>query len=184
MRKFTKIILTLAMLAAMTLTTGCAGKLYGDVKTLSNGREAVMVGRTGIFGADAVAIQIVPKKDEQPQIVTLKKKYTKSMTSWTGCKDENPNKNAKNIRRFKSEENWQEEVLGAQEETFSYATGNPSAGNSALGSAFMAAGIVGGAAALRPSTTSISGVSEAGSASSSSSAAETGGTAIRIRNRN
>jgi len=151
----TKNFFGMLVVAVLLATTGCAGTNFATVKKVDGYGKVAIAGRVGAFGTDVTAIKFIPEDGEAaPVKVTLKKTHKVSSTTWTGCKDKTPNKNAKNIKRVESYDEVSEDVLVYPSNTQSdfYATGNPSTGNLAMPAAAFATGMVGGAAVLRPAT--------------------------------
>jgi len=166
-------VAVLAMVFVAAGLSGCAGT---NVKPTELGGFTVIQGeRTGAFGTDNSFVAVVPKPvpaaqvviPDVPKTITLKKTYTKSESSWTGCPDKKPNKHAKNIKRHEVAEEQSEEVLNpaavpiipapqvAPAPMF-WAGGNPSTGNVMMPALMEAAGVAGGAALLRPSNNNVS----------------------------
>jgi len=192
-----KRLVLVALAMAIATLMGCTGKMYVKETPLSNGMTFVQHGRTGAFGTDNSGAGVITPAIEIPaqkaEIVTLEEEYTKNSKSWEGCGDEEPNRNAKNIKREKSKETWKRQVLireaksaethGPEFIPMGFGS-NGSTGNLAVPAAIVAAGYVGGQAAHRPDRTNIrqsgGGASatggnanaEAASASSSASNAE------------
>lgn len=174
MKKIT--LLGMALLAMVALTiSGCAGTMYSKETKLSNGAILVQHGRTGASGTDNSGFLYIPEPASapiaapvvKPKKVLLERTYTKSSTSWSNCPDRTPNRNAKNVKRLEETEAWTEEVLSAEQispaivqtaSTQPVLSGfgtNASTVNASLGSLFVAGGMIGGAALLRPDRTNI-----------------------------
>lgn len=156
MKKIARNVVTLMVVALVMLTMGCAGVQYSNDggTRLKNGALLVQGGRTGVFGTDNSFVQIIPPAGEPAKVVTLKKTYRKSTSSWTGCSDLGwkPNKGAKNIKRSELYEEENQDVLAGGNEgqaTF-WAGGNSSTGNILAPAVAIAGGMVGAAAAHRP----------------------------------
>lgn len=185
------LVLTAMILAMASGAVGCAGKSYVNLTTLNDGTKVVQGGRTGVFGTDDSFVHVTPPtppaiKAEEVKKVQLKRSYTRSVISWTGCPDKKPNPRAKNIKREEVAEESMEEVIvppasaPAQAPAAFWAGGNPSVLNLGVPAAAIAGGMIGGAAALRPAQTNINATGNGGggglggdaaSSSSSSSAA-------------
>ena len=126
----------------------------------AGGYEFYFVSRTGAAGHDFSGFFARPKCQVGLKVVTLEHSYTKSVTTWTNCSSKRPNRHAKNVHRQEVHKQWMEQRIIPQastpavdSKTYAYFGGNPSVGNSSLESAFIAGGMVGGAALLRPSRT-------------------------------
>ncbi len=126
----------------------------------AGGYDFYFASRTGLAGHDLSGVVMVPKKKVKTdlKVVTLGHSYTKNVTTWTNCSSEKPNRHAKNVHQEEVHKQWTEQRIISVPavnslKTYAYFGGNPSLGNSSLGSLFMAGGIVGGAALLRPSNT-------------------------------
>jgi|GEM_PF-2348115 len=126
---------------------GCASsrETYARPTLLPDGRVIAQGGDVGPFGTDNSWAAVLPAKT-QPTVQTLEETHHKSSTEWTGCSDEKPNKNAKNIKRLEQHETWSKEVVvgGGSEPIQPLANGaNPSTGNLAVPALFGAMGEVG-----------------------------------------
>lgn len=169
-----RIFAGLVMMVVAVVMSGCAGTNFVKQTDL-DGFTVVQGGRTGAFGTDNSFVAVVPKPapaaqvvvPNVPQVLTLKKTYSKSVTKWDNCSSKKPNKNAKHIKREEQEETETQEVLNpaaapivpAQQATpapMFWAGGNPSTGNVMMPALMEAAGIAGGAALLRPGHTTVS----------------------------
>jgi len=160
MKKYFFVTIMLLMVAV----TGCGTAVNQSV--LPNGMVVTRGERAMPFGTDYSFIRI-DAPPAAPQIVELKKSYTKSEISWTGCADRKrnkdgywqPNRRAKNIKRAEKEEHWKQEVVVGNEQapTTFWAGGNTSTGNAAvpaaLSGALLAGGMIGAASVLRPANT-------------------------------
>jgi hypothetical protein len=158
---FTMKISSLVVLSAICfLAAGCAGTT--NVKqTAVGGLQVTQFERTGIFGTDnsGAYIRELPKPPASPEVVKLERTYKKSVTSWSGCPDKTPNRNAKHVQRHEQEEAWSDEVLVNNNQSSSQPVvvggSNASTGNFAIPALIGAGGQVGAAAALRPDSTKI-----------------------------
>jgi hypothetical protein len=115
---------------------------------------------------------------KNPVKIKLEKSYTRSSTSWTGCPDKTPNRNAKNVQREEVSETWTDDVISeeistkiietaapvitapaspavvmtpVQQPAAFWAGGNPSVGNFTAPALAIAGGMIG----LRPNRSNV-----------------------------
>jgi hypothetical protein len=180
MKKIVMFVMFVMFIATAVSLAGCQGSMYLKPTNVDGVGTVLQGGRTGVFGTDNSFVYIQPAPAKIPvQVSTpapvsvpkvlLEKSYTRTEDSYEqGCPSI---KQRKNIRHSEKKEAWTEEVLRPipfapqpqavmvpqqQPPAVFWAGGNPSVGNMALPSLFMATGMVGAASVLRPSETNIS----------------------------
>lgn len=99
------------VLVLLALSAGCAGTV-AQQRTMPNGMTVTTGSKTDIAGNNNSWVHLQqPGNPNEPATLELKKEFSSSTTSWTGCADEKPNKSAKNIKREVHKETLLEEVI-------------------------------------------------------------------------
>lgn len=182
-----KLRIVVVCLMAMVLVSACAGTVYKKTVNLDGGDTADVVGRTGAFGTDAVAIRFKSKAPNDPNILRLQSFHSRQATIQTYDQKCPLPEQLKNIRTRTEnvvESSYQDvpNPNKRQDQIAVIGGTNPSTGNvllpAAVQAAGMAGGMIGGAAVLRPARVN---VQQNGGGATAGGGNATGGSAFQAQ---